>query len=72
MKCKTTGGKQKLQLVKESFQCIPILETLKALLNHPDILAEVYNIIHTCKIIMTADLIKNLKLKDLLEPQFFN
>ena len=41
MKCKTTGGKQKLQLVKESFQYIPILETLKALLNHPDILAEV-------------------------------
>ena len=35
-------AQNRLQLVKESFQYVPILETLKALLNQPDVLAEVY------------------------------
>jgi hypothetical protein len=34
-------GKMKYIQKKETFQYIPILETLKALLNHPDILTEV-------------------------------
>ena len=34
-------GKMKYVLRKETFQYIPILETLKALLNNPDILTEV-------------------------------
>lgn len=36
-------GRQKLKIVKESFQYIPILKTLQALLNQPDILSEVRN-----------------------------
>ena len=31
----------KYVLTKETFQYIPILETLQAILNHPDIIAEV-------------------------------
>ena len=38
-------GQNRLQLVKESFQYVPILETLKALLNQPDVLAEVYQLV---------------------------
>jgi hypothetical protein len=34
-------GKMKYIQRKETFQYIPILETLKALLNHPDILTKV-------------------------------
>ena len=38
-------GQNTLQLVKESFQHVPILETLKALLNQPDVLSEVYQLV---------------------------
>ena len=34
-------GRQKLKIVKDTFQYIPILKTLQALLNQPDILSEV-------------------------------
>jgi len=37
----TIRGRQKLRIVKETFQYIPILKTLQGLLNQPDILAEV-------------------------------
>ena len=39
------NGIRKLKLVKETFQYIPILKTLKALLNEPDVLTEVCNYI---------------------------
>jgi hypothetical protein len=34
-------GVKKLRLVKETYQYIPLLKTLKALLNQPDVLTEV-------------------------------
>ncbi|CAB4035128.1 Hypothetical predicted protein, partial [Paramuricea clavata] len=37
------NGHMKLIQTKETYQYIPILKTLKALLNHPDILDEIYN-----------------------------
>jgi hypothetical protein len=45
-------GQNRLQLVKESFQYVPILETLKALLNQPDVLAEVYQLCFSCTVHM--------------------
>jgi hypothetical protein len=35
------NGKMKYILSKETFQYIPILQTLEAILNHPDIITEV-------------------------------
>jgi len=36
------GGRQKMCLVKEVFHYIPILKTLQALLNQPEVLTEVH------------------------------
>ena len=40
---RTVRGKQKFRLVKETYQYIPLLKTLKALLNQPDVLTEIHN-----------------------------
>ena len=42
---RTVRGRQKLRIVKEAFQYIPILKTIQALLNHPDVLAEVIGLV---------------------------
>ena len=38
---RNVNGRQRMKLVKETFQYIPILKTLQALLNQPDVLAEI-------------------------------
>ena len=49
-------GRQKLRIVKETFQYIPILKTLEALLNQPDVIEEVILLsFFYCFLLMTAN-----------------
>lgn len=38
-------GRERLHLVKETFHYIPIVKTLQALLNQPEVLSQVFNLL---------------------------